>query len=249
LEQAIVSTFFVDTFQLQLCFFETFMSSLASIFNNLSPAQEAHKKQLMGVLQDYLPPMAIERCAELIMHYHLHLHIEVARKGRYGDYAPHSGHGNRISINYNLSPFEFLLTFIHELAHHTTYVKYGNLPEPHGAQWKAEFSLNMKPFLSVDLFPYDLKAAIQKHMVNPKFSHAADIALLKVLKKYDAKKQHQIHVNELENGYLFTIPSHPHIWMKKIKNLRTYALCEDATTKAQYKVHLMAQVQAYQAPE
>ena len=224
------------------------MQNLAPLFLSLSPTQEAHKKQLMGILQNYLPAMAVERCAELIMHHQLHLHIEVARKGRYGDYSPHSGHGNRISINYNLSPFEFLLTFVHELAHHTAYVKYGPSHEPHGPKWKEEFVSNMKPFLAAELFPYDLKAALQKHMRNPKFSHAADIGLLKVLKKYDAKKQHLLHVNELENNTLFTIPSHPDVWMNKIKNLRTYALCEDPLTKAKYKVHLIAQVKETKLP-
>jgi SprT protein len=104
--------------------------------NDLTPAQIAHKDKLVIALSAYLPPEALSLCAELIMYYKLHLHIEVERKGRYGDYTPHSGKGSRISINHNLSPFEFLITFVHELAHHTAFLKDGSRHEPHAAVFR-----------------------------------------------------------------------------------------------------------------
>src|SRR6478609_6690326 len=102
------------------------------ILGPLSEVQSEHKKKIMQALIPYLPGAEVEYCAELIMLYKLHLHIEIERADRLGDYSPHLGKGNRITINHNLNPYDFLITFIHELAHHTTYKKYGSRHEPHG---------------------------------------------------------------------------------------------------------------------
>ena len=93
------------------------------ILGVLTEIQQKHKDMLMLALKPYVPEAALSLCCELIMYYKLNLHIEVERKGRYGDYHPTMGSGNRITVNHNLNPFEFLITFIHELAHHTTYLK------------------------------------------------------------------------------------------------------------------------------
>lgn len=214
----------------------------AFVFEKLTEAQLQHKRKLAEALKGFVPDTALDRCTELIMYYKLHLHIEVERKGRYGDYSPHSGHGNRISVNHNLSQFEFLITFVHELAHHTAYIKYKHAHDPHGEEWKQEFRINMKPFLDSDVFPYDLRAALAKHMINPKYSQSADVKLLQVLKKYDSRKQDKLHVNDLLDGVEFVLKEHPESWMRRLKKLRTYALCESLDGKYKYRVHLMAEV-------
>src|SRR6186713_2263158 len=94
------------------------------ILGEMDESQQFHKQQLMNTLDKYLPVRIVEYCSELIMLYKLHLHIEIERKDRLGDYSPHLGKGSRISINHNLNPYDFLITFIHELAHHTAYKKY-----------------------------------------------------------------------------------------------------------------------------
>jgi hypothetical protein len=171
----------------------------------------------------------------------LHLHIEVERKGRYGDYTPHSGKGSRISINHNLSPFEFLITFVHELAHHSAFVKYGNRHEPHGVEWKNEFKLCMRPFFELELFPYDLKSILAKHMQNPKYSQSADVKLLEVLRKYDSRKTHILTLSQLHDGAEFRMKSDP-TFMRRIKKLRTYILCESLDGRYKYRVHAMVEV-------
>lgn len=195
----------------------------------------------MKVLSDYMPEQALELCAELIMFHRLHLHIEVERKGRYGDYTPHSGKGSRISVNHNLSPFEFLITFIHELAHHTAFLRYGNNHSPHGEEWKSEFKKCMRPFYEMDLFPYDLKSILAKHMQNPKYSQSADLKLLQVLRKYDHRKQHVLTLAHLPDGTEFRMKTDP-TWMRRTKKLRTYILCETLDGKWKYKIHAMVEV-------
>jgi hypothetical protein len=213
----------------------------SSILGDLSEAQLRHKQSLMQALRAYVPESALELCCELVMYYRLNLHIEVERKGRYGDYHPTMGPGNRITVNHNLNPFEFLLTFIHELAHHTTYLKYGNSVEAHGKEWKDEFKKNMFPFMQKDIFPNDLKFALISHMRNPKYSHSADVKLLKVLMNYDKEKNYTT-LDELREGELFKMSKRSKIILKKLDTMRTYTNCIAVGTGRKYQVHTLAKI-------
>lgn len=216
------------------------------LFDSLTEQQQTHKDKLKQALAAYMPDQALDLCAELIMFYRLHLHIEVERKGRYGDYTPHSGKGSRISVNHNLSPYEFLITFVHELAHHTTHQKYGHNHDAHGAEWKNEFKLCMRPFFDLEVFPYDVKSALAKHMQNPKYSQSADVKLLQVLRKYDVAKKDVTTLSELADGTLFKMKGSK-ILLKRIKKLRTYILCETPDGNWKYRVHAMAEVFVFNA--
>lgn len=212
------------------------------LFETLTEKQTEHKAALMKVLHNYIPENSVQYCAELIMYYKMHLHIEVERKGRYGDYTPHSGKGYRISVNHNLSKFEFLITFIHELAHHTTHLKHGARHDAHGIEWKAEFKRVMRPFFELDIFPYDLRAILARHMQNPKYSQSADLKLLEVLKKYDLRKSHIVTLSQLPDGALFKMKNDKNI-LRRLNKLRTYIACESEDGKWKYRVHAMAEVE------
>jgi SprT protein len=207
----------------------------------ISDQQQHHKLQLMDVLKRYLPPIAVEYCSELIMNYKLHLHIEVERKGRLGDYSPHLGKGNRISINHNLNPYDFLITFVHELAHHTTFKKYGALHEAHGEEWKEEFKNCMRPFVMIKMFPDDILTPLIKHMKSPKYTHSGDVNLMKALMCYDKNKNY-FTLDQLNLGDLFKMTSRSKIVMKKGEKRRTYFMCEAIETKKKYLVHAIAKV-------
>ena len=211
------------------------------ILGQLNEAQLKHKHALMLALKSYVPQGALELCCELVMYYKLNLHIEVERKGRYGDYHPTMGSGNRITVNHNLNPYEFLITFIHELAHHTTYLKFGQRVDGHGKEWKEEFRKNMMPFLQHDVFPNDIKFALIGHMKNPKYSHSADVKLLKVLMNYDSKKDY-VTLDELKEGDLFKMPGKSKIILKKLDTLRTYTNCIAVATGRMYQVHTLAKI-------
>lgn len=211
------------------------------ILGEVTEQQHAHKMQLMVVLHKYLPAGVVEYCSELIMYHKLHLHIEVERKGVLGDYHPHLGKGNRISINHNLNPYDFLITFIHELAHHTTFKKYGAKHEPHGDKWKDEFKICMRPVVMMKIFPQDIESLLIKHMRNPKYTHSGDIMLMKALMKYDRDKNY-ITLDELFEGDLFKMTAKSKIIMKKGLKRRTYYSCEAVNTTRIYLVHAIAKV-------
>lgn len=211
------------------------------LLGQIDDTQLRHKKQMMSVLSQYLPAQAVEYCSELIMLYKLHLHIEVERKDRLGDYSPHLGKGNRISINHNLNPFDFLITFIHELAHHVTFKKYGPHHQSHGMEWKEEFKNCMRPVVMMRVFPPDIEQPLIKHMQTPKYTHSGDVTLMKALMRYN-KKQSEMLLDDLPDGTLFKMSSRSKLVLRRIEKLRTYAMCEEVGTGKKYKVHLLAKV-------
>lgn len=212
-----------------------------NLFDALTESQKLHKEQLMKVLKNYLPPVTVGYCSELIMNYKLHLHIEVERKDRLGDYSPHLGKGNRISINHNLNPYDFLITFIHELAHHTAHKKFGNHHQPHGKEWKDEFKYHMRSIVRLKFFPPDVEQALIKHMQSPSYTHTGDLALTRVLMKYN-KVQEDVLLDDLPEGAIFKVGKSGRVKMKKGVKRRTYIHCTAIDTNKEYLIHAVARV-------
>ncbi len=199
-----------------------------------------HKSELMKILGQYLPDGIVEHCAMLIMKYNLHLHIEVERKGKLGDYHPHTGKGNHITINHNLNKYNFLITFIHELAHHTAYKKYGSGHQPHGSEWKEEFKKHMRGPVMAGIFPADINGPLIKHMRTPSYTHTADLALMKALSRYDKKKQ--LTLDDIDEGTLFKISNGSQSIMRKIAKRRTNVMCLEVVTNKMYLVRCITPV-------
>lgn len=163
------------------------------------------------VLKEYLPEAAIEQVYSWIVHYKIHLKITRNRRTKLGDYRPPIRHPNhRISINYDLNPYAFLITFVHELAHLQVFEAYKNKVRPHGKEWKASYRKLMLEIMSADVFPSDIRQSISKSIVNAKASSTSELELSRILMKYD-KENSTIRVEDLslhshfqtENGRRF----------------------------------------------
>ena len=205
------------------------------LLGQINEQKQRHKLQLIHVLKKYMPPVAVEYCSELIMLYNLHLHIEIERKDRLGDYSPHLGKGNRISINHNLSPYDFLITFIHELAHHTAYVKYGQKHAPHGTEWKSEFKAHMRTIVMAGFFPSDVAEPLIQHMKRPAYTHSGDVELTRALLKYDKREVNMLQ--DLPSGVAFKMSKKSRMVLVKGERMKKKYCCTDINTGRQYLVH------------
>ncbi|MFI5220798.1 MAG: SprT-like domain-containing protein [Bacteroidia bacterium] len=217
------------------------MENSSLILGDLNESQLAHKRRLMNVLKKYLPPAALGYCSELIMKNNLHLHIEVERKNKLGDFSPHLGKGNRISINHNLNPYDFLITFAHELAHFIAHQKYGPDHQSHGKEWKQEFKNCMRPMVMKKFFPPQISVPLIRHMQNPKYTHTADVTLMKALMLFD-KDKNFILLEQLKEGQLFKMSKRSKVILKKGEENKTYYNCEAVETQKKYLVHCIAKV-------
>jgi SprT protein len=158
------------------------------------------------ILQKYLPENSNELIFDWIKQYRIHLRITRSRKSKLGDFrAAHNGSPHRISINYNLNKYAFLLTLVHEIAHLVVYEKYGHRAKPHGNEWKLAFRNLMNPFLMENVFPDDLAPIIYQFLQNAAASSNTNLLLARALKKHDKEELEGLHIEELEENSVFKL--------------------------------------------
>lgn len=156
------------------------------------------------ILAEYLPEALTDTVFAWIVRYQIHLKITRRRASKLGDYRP-PGNGrayHRITINHDLNPYSFFITFVHELAHLLTHKQYGSRAQAHGKEWKTNYRKLMKPFLEKNIFPSDLQRSIYRHLRNIKASSQADVELTRTLMLFDGGKQETL-IEELQPGDRF----------------------------------------------
>src|SRR5215218_2301143 len=192
------------------------------------------KKQApLNALQAYLPPNTYEPVLHYLHHYKVHLTVARERKSILGDYRHRHGTAtHRISVNGNLNPYAFLVTLLHELAHLLTFEKWGNRVAAHGREWKAVFGQLLAQFIEHDVFPQDIRQVLLQSLHNPAASSCADEALLRILRRYDEKKNNVRFVEDLPDGMLFQ--THDGRVFQKGDRLRKRFRCVELATKRLY---------------
>ncbi len=197
--------------------------------------------QHKNILQTYLPDASVDVVFDWIRRYNIHLKISKGRKTKLGDYRPpirHSHH--RISINHDLNPYAFLITFVHELAHLKVFEAYGTGVSPHGRQWKTIYRELMLPLLDMDIFPEDLSHALHHSIVNAKAASGSDLQLTRILNQYDEVDSQKTRLEDLAEAAIFRIQN-GRIFRKGEKQ-RTRYKCMNLTNKKWYLFHPLTPV-------
>ncbi len=166
----------------------------------------AKKEVELNTLAHYLPQDSLEPVLHYLHLYKIHLTITRERNSILGDYRHAINQKNhRISVNGNLNKFSFLVTLLHEIAHLLAFEIYGNRIAPHGKEWKNEYSKILAQFLLKKIFPADIEKALLKSIQNPSATSCGEEHLMRVLKKYDAKKEGELLIEQLQLGQLFKL--------------------------------------------
>lgn len=195
--------------------------------------------QLANSLVPFLPLEAIPKIVEWIDEHKIILTITEKRSSVFGDYRrPRENKGHQISVNGDLNRFAFLVTFVHEMAHLTAWLKHGDKKNPHGTEWKNEFKRLMLPFFTLQIFPADLEMALAKYLGNPSSSSCFDESLMRALKKFDKSSLPfvlDLQVNEtfqLDDGRIF----------KRGEKIRKRIRCVEVSTNKIYLFNPIAEV-------
>lgn len=193
-----------------------------------------------------MPVAAAPIISRWIDHFQCEFKVSRNRHTKFGDYrAPHDKNGHRISVNYDLNPYAFLVTTVHEFAHLYTWNLHHHKVKPHGAEWKANFKRMMQPFFEQQLFPEDIHHAIMRYLENPAASSCADLNLFRTLKKYDPVKEDKVTVEKIPLNKLFK-------WkdgrvFRRENLLRKRYRCIEISTKRIYLFNPMAEVELVNA--
>ena len=177
----------------------------------------------------YIPKNAINGVQSLIEKHKINLKIVNQRLTKHGDFRQLPNGEFQITINNNLNPFQFLLTLIHEIAHHTTFEKYGRI-RPHGKEWKQQFQYLMLPFLNPSIFPNQMLTPLANYLKSPKASTDSDVRLSLALKGNTAENGKNF-VFELPTNCTFVFKNKMYIRGKKRK---TRIECLQLTTNRMY---------------
>ncbi len=197
--------------------------------------------QLQQILSKHIPEPAAAYASELIVKFKVHLTIKWNRASKLGDYrVPRKGEQHKITVNNALNKYAFLITLIHEIAHLTTFEKFGWKVADHGQEWKQEFKTLMRPLLLMQqVFPPDVHRALVLYMNNPKASSCSDVHLMKTLNQHDAEPKKL--VGDLPIGTHFSIRDEKRIF-RLDKKMRKNYLCKEINSGLQYRISAVAEV-------
>lgn len=196
------------------------------------------------ILAKYIPVPCVPQIAQWIVEFDFKLKIKRERSTRLGDYTPpRQGLNHTITINHNLNKYAFFITLVHEIAHLVTYNQHKNTVSPHGAEWKQSFRQLMHPFLSTDIFPVEVFAALRSYMQNPAASSCSDPQLLRVLKLYDDHAD-TIFLERLPHNALFLYNGNR--VFRKGEKIRTRYRCVEISSGSAYLFSGLAEVQVFE---
>ncbi len=199
--------------------------------------------QLRIALLKYVPENAVATCVEWIRRYRISVRIKHTRATKNGDdRPPYNGANHTITINHDLNPYAFLITFTHEVAHLTCFLKHSNRVMPHGQEWKEEFRQLLIPFLRDEIFPHTVREALIGYIKNPAASSCSDVTLMKSLKAFDNRSDGWIHVEDIPLNSKFEIKNGQQFIRGELR--RKNYNCTDANTGLLYFVppHMDAKI-------
>jgi hypothetical protein len=132
----------------------------------LSKAIKIKMNNHLAIFQQYLPESTADYCFNLWKQYQFNFKVTRPRHSKLGDYCFRRDRGHQITVNANLNPYSFLVTYIHEVAHLQTFKQYGNKPEPHGKEWKRYFRKTFQPLLIPEILPTALIIPLKRMEIN-----------------------------------------------------------------------------------
>ena len=195
----------------------------------------------------HVPQAAIAYCEELHHQHQFDFHLSRPRRTRLGDFTVKPGFVPRITVNVNLNPYNFLITYLHEVAHHIVHVQYKvkqrKRVAPHGVEWKREFTKLLQPVLDENHFPADILTPLIRYSRNPKASTGGDQFLFSAIRKYDDPAAHasRIALVQLHEGSSFVFQDRTFV---RGSLRRTRVLCTDKVSKRLYTIPAHALVEA-----
>lgn len=200
-------------------------------------------ESIQTTLRKHIPSPAVPYCYQLWAQQPFQFKLRKTRQSKVGDFSYKHGQTPQITINDDLHPYLFLITFVHEVAHLRVHHQHGNKAEAHGDEWKDTFKELLQPVMTHEIFPDKLLRGLVRHMSNPKASTFSDPVMTQLLREADPKWSRQTLLSELPEGSLFGLNGR---WYRKGELQRTRVLCVELKTKKKFLVPADMPVQSAQ---
>lgn len=189
--------------------------------------------KLTTILTAHVPAPAVPYCLQLWQQSPFKFKLRKSRQSKVGDFSCKHGQTPQITVNNDLHPFLFLITYVHEVAHLHVHQRFGHRVEAHGEEWKTSFRDLLEPVMTTEVFSEKVLKGLRRHMVNPKASTFSDPEMTELLRSVDAKWSSQTLLSEIPEGSLFGLHGK---WFRKGTLQRTRVLCVELKTKRRFLV-------------
>lgn len=202
------------------------------------------KAEELELLKRYFPEAAVTLVGEMYEQRRFRLHFNRPRNTRLGDFRPPRSPKDlcTITLNFDLNPYQMLITYVHEVAHYDVHQQFGSRRvQPHGQEWQTCFTNLLQPFLTETIFPKDVLEALKKHLNHIKASSMTDHNLQRVLRKYDKNEENAVTLESLSDGTRFKLKNGL-VYQKGVKQ-RTRYKCYCESNRRWYFVSALAKVQ------
>jgi len=188
--------------------------------------------EIYKILENHVPENAVHYCFDLWEIHSFVLKIARSRNSKLGDYRYNSSdNSERISVNHNLHPYAFLITYLHEVAHLQAYKEYGRKINPHGKEWKITFSRLLDQVTTDLIFPSEVLNAIHKYKKSPKATSGGDHALTKALNQFNLDAG--VMLSEIDDRARFILNKKTY---QKGGLRRTRYLCKEVNSGKRYLI-------------
>lgn len=193
----------------------------------------------LQVFQKFVPQTSVSYCNKLYQKLAFEFKIKKARQTKLGDYRfdPRSNK-HTITINNDLNPYAFLVTYLHEVAHLVAFRQFNRGIQPHGKEWKNVFKEIAEPMLTEEVFPKTVLSALKRYFKNPKASSCSDPILYQILKQFDTPSD-KVLLKDLSIGSAFIFNKSRFI---KLEKKRTRSVCKEIESGRKYMISDLAEV-------
>ena len=140
---------------------------------------------MTDVFDIHFPAASGAYCRKLWHQYGFTFRAVRPRRTRLGDFRALPQGPTAITVNADLNPHAFLITYVHEVAHAHVHQAYRRRQKPHGRAWKSAFQRLMEPLLTEAVFPMFILEPLQTYMADPAATTSANPALMLALRQSD----------------------------------------------------------------
>src|SRR6516165_1103928 len=96
-------------------------------------------KKLQEILLQHVPAAAVSYCTGLWQELPFDFKLRKSRQSKVGDFTCKTDRTPQITVNKDLHPYLFLMTYVHEVAHVRVHQLFGFKAEAHGVEWQQTF--------------------------------------------------------------------------------------------------------------
>lgn len=191
-------------------------------------------------IAEFFPKDLQTYCLSFFKTYTFQFKIIKSRKTKLGDYRYHPfAKTHTITVNGDLNPYAFTITFLHEVAHLVTHLNHGRKVQPHGKEWKKVFGEILVPILASEDLPDAVRLALVEYIAQPKAASCSSDQLMKALREQDPIDD-KMYLGDLHEGERFIFQERT-FRIEKVA-VRTRVTVVDEENRKKYLIHKNALV-------